>query len=120
MSRQLRQLVKLIGTIGVIGGFFSCTSQTKPEITVSPDRVPHRSHVDMRGTGFTPNQNVSSHLRRPDGTEYPVLPMLTDARGEFRHDIDTMVLNLGAHEVWVVDDTTKASSNVARFDVTID
>ena len=74
----------------------------------------------MKGTGFTPKQNVSSHLRRPDGTEFPVLPMLTDDRGELTHDIDTLLLSPGVHEVWVVDDTAKTSSNTARFEVTLD
>src|SRR2546427_7103984 len=47
-------------------------SQTKPTVTVSPSKVLHTGHVVMRGTGFTPKSGVSSHLRRPDGTEFPV------------------------------------------------
>ena len=73
----------------------------------------------MRGTGFTPKTNVTSHLRRPDGTEFPVLPMLTDDHGELMHDIDTLILTPGIHEIWVVDDRSKASSNVATFEVTL-
>jgi hypothetical protein len=45
--------------------------------------------------------------------------MLTDDRGEFTHDIDTLLLSPGTHEVWVVDDHSKVSSNVARFEVTL-
>ena len=74
----------------------------------------------MRGTGFTPKANVTSHLRRPDGTEFPVLPMLTDDRGQVMHDIDTLILTPGIHEIWVVEDRSKVSSNVARFEVTIE
>ena len=95
-------------------------SQTKPTVTVSPSKVLHTGHVVMRGTGFTPKSDVSSHLRRPDGTEFPVLPMLTDDRGEFSHDIDTLILPPGVHEIWVVEDRSKVSSNVARFEVTLD
>ncbi len=73
----------------------------------------------MKGTGFTPKRNVLSHLRRPDGTEFPVLPMLTDDRGEFTHDIDTLLLAPGIHEVWVEDEASKTSSNIARFEVTL-
>src|SRR5947207_12508004 len=68
-------------------------AQTKPEVTISPAKVQHSGHVDLRGTGFTPKANVYSHLRRPDGTEFPVLPMMTNDRGEFIHDIDTLVLS---------------------------
>ena len=120
MSRQLRRFIALISVIGVIGGCFASTPQTKPKVTVSPARVQQSGHVDMQGTGFTPNKNVSSHLRRPDGTEFPVLPMLTNDRGELQHDIDTLLLSPGIHEVWVEDDTSKTSSNVARFEVTLE
>src|SRR6266487_5288071 len=102
---------------------FSLTTsfaQTKPEVTISPAKVQHSGHVDLRGTGFTPKANVYSHLRRPDGTEFPVLPMLTDDRGEFSHDIDTLILTPGVHEIWVVEDRSKVSSSVARFEVTLD
>ena len=95
-------------------------AQTKPQITVSPARVQHRNHVDLRGKGFTPNSNVSSHLRRSDGTEFPILPMFTNDRGEISHDIDTLILEPGVHEVWIIDDHSKVSSNVARFEVTLD
>src|SRR6266702_3889765 len=95
-------------------------AQTKPQITVSPAKVLHRNHVDLRGTGFTPGSNVSSHLRRSDGTEFPVLPMQTNDRGEIYHDIDTMILEPGIHEVWIIDDSSKVSSNIARFEVVLD
>jgi hypothetical protein len=92
----------------------------KPQITVSPTKVLHRNPVDLRGTGFTPNSNVSSHLRRSDGTEFPVLPMQTNDLGEIYHEIDTMILEPGVHEVWIIDDHTKTTSNIARFEVVLD
>ncbi len=95
-------------------------AQTKPQITVSPAKVQHRSHVDLRGSGFTPSSNVNSHLRRSDGTEFPVLPMQTNDRGEIYHDIDTLILEPGIHEVWIIDERSKVSSNIARFEVTLD
>jgi hypothetical protein len=76
--------------------------------------------VEMSGTGFTAKRNVSSHLRRPDGSEFPVLPLLTNDRGEFVHDIDTLLLAPGPHEVWVVDDASNVTSNVAHFEVTLE
>src|SRR6266850_2733256 len=95
-------------------------AQSNPKVTVSPPKVQHTGHVEMRGTGFTPRANVYSHLRRPNGTEFPILPMMTNDRGEFTHDIDTLLLSPGIHEVWVVDDSSKTSSNVARFEVTLE
>jgi len=95
-------------------------AETAPKISISPTRVPANGWVNVQGIGFTPNHNISSHLRRPDGSEYPVLPILTNNRGEFKHDIDTLLMATGTCELWVVDDATNVSSNVARFEVTRD
>jgi hypothetical protein len=93
---------------------------TTPAVTLSPTRVPARGWVEVEGTGFTPYQNVTSHLLKPDGQEFPQLPILTDRDGNFTHEIDTLLLAVGTHELWVVDDTTGVTSNVARFDVTLE
>ena len=95
----------------------SC-AQTKPTVTLSPTRVFRSGHIEMRGTGLTKDANIYSHLRRPDGTEFPVLPMRTNDRGEFVHDIDTLLLSPGVHEVWVEDEQSKKTSDVVRFEVT--
>ena len=99
-------------------GTVSCAHQTKPTVTLSPTRVFHSGHVEMRGTGFTKDTNIYSHLRRPDGTEFPVLPMRTNDRGEFVHDIDTLLLAPGVHEVWVEEEQSKQTSDIVRFEVT--
>src|SRR6059036_2978680 len=96
--------MKLLKVLFVALFLSACLAQTKPKVAVTPPKVLHTGHVVMRGTGFTPKANVTSHLRRPDGTEFPVLPMLTDDRGEFSHDIDTLILTPGVHEIWVVED----------------
>jgi hypothetical protein len=96
----------------------ACSSQVAPKVALSTARIAHKGFVQMKGSGFSVKQNVSSHLRRPDGSEFPVLPILTDDRGEFNHEIDTLLLGSGIHEVWVVDDMSKTTSNVARFEVT--
>lgn len=92
-------------------------STPAPKITLSAERIPEKGHVEVHGTGFTPHANIKSHLRRPNNTEFPVLLMLTNDNGEFTHDIDTLLLDGGVHEIWVVD-STGVSSNVATFDVT--
>ena len=95
----------------------SCT-ENKPKVTLSPERILRSGVIEMKGTGFTPKATVLSHLRRPDGTEFPVLPFLTDERGEFTHDIDTLLLSPGTHEVWVEDEKSKVVTEVVRFEVT--
>jgi hypothetical protein len=95
----------------------SC-AEPNPEIAISTDRIARFRPLEVRGVGFTPNHNVSSHLLRSDGSEFPVLPLLTDSDGAFTHTIDTMILELGAHDLWVVDDASGRTSNRVRFDVT--
>jgi hypothetical protein len=88
-----------------------------PQITLSTTRLVHPAFVQMRGSGFTPLRNALSHLKRSDGTEFPVMTILPDKRGEFTHEIDSLLLATGTHELWVIDVTTGVSSNVARFEV---
>jgi hypothetical protein len=95
----------------------SC-AQSKPEVTLTPDRIMRSGVIEMKGTGFTPKATALSHLRRPDGTEFPILPFLTNERGEFTHDIETLLLSPGVHEVWVEDEKSKRTSEVVRFEVT--
>jgi hypothetical protein len=94
-------------------------AQINPKITATPAKILHLGHVEMRGTGFTPKSNVRSHLRRPNGTEFPVLPMYTNDKGEFVHDIDTVVMTPGVYELWAEDVKTNTTSNVARFELTM-
>jgi hypothetical protein len=70
----------------------------------------------MTGNAFPPKAIVFSHLKRPDGTEFPPLRFLTDEKGDFTHKIETFTLQPGIHEVWVVDREGN-SSNRERFEV---
>jgi hypothetical protein len=115
---QLRKVLLLVTFLSLWFVTASC-AQVNPRLTLSANRVLHHAHVFVYGTGFTPKQNISSHLRRPDGTEYPVLPILTDGQGKFTHDIDTLILGDGLFEVWVVDDASKMTSNHVQFEVTL-
>ena len=45
--------------------------------------------------------------------------MYTNDKGEFEHDIDTVVMLPGVYELWVDDLKTKTTSNIARFEVTM-
>jgi hypothetical protein len=89
-----------------------------PKLVLSATRIPNKGYVDVKGSGFSPKTELISHLKKPDGSEFPVLFMLTDDNGEITHQIDTLLLMVGTHELWMVDSKTGASSNVAKFDVT--
>ncbi len=90
----------------------------QPTVTLSRERVPASGWTIMTGKGFTPKQAVQSHLRRPDGTEFREVTIFTDEKGGFEHDIDSLLLLKGEHDVWAIDTTTGQSSNVAHFTTT--
>jgi hypothetical protein len=117
ISMNIRKFFVFVLFVCLLIVAVSCT-QTKPTVTLSATRVFHSGHVEMRGTGFTKDTTIYSHLRRPDGTEFPVLPMRTNDRGEFVHDIDTLLLSPGVHEVWVEEEQSKKTSDIVRFEVT--
>ncbi|HEY2383044.1 MAG TPA: hypothetical protein VGK48_17850 [Terriglobia bacterium] len=99
--------------------FAQTTPKATPKITVSPAKILHLGHVEMKGTGFTPKSDVRSHLQRPDGTEFRILEMYTNDKGEIEHDIDTVVMLPGVYALWVEDVKANATSNIARFEVTM-
>jgi len=89
-----------------------------PQITLAPARLPQSGVTHLHGTGFTPLSDAVSHLKRPDGTEFPTLNFFTNDKGEFDHDIESFLLQIGTHEVWVIDTKTGVTSNVAKFETT--
>ena len=118
--KHVGNLLRLTFAAALAVAVATCSRAQTPTITLSAVRIPAKGFLTVHGSGFTPKQDVRSHLLKPGGTEFPVLPMLTDERGEFSHEIDTLLLAVGTHQLWVVDSTTGVSSNVARFEVTLD
>ena len=92
-------------------------AQRKPQISVSAARVRVGESVILKGSGFTPNRSVMSHLRRPDASEYNPLRLRTDERGEFSHKIDTVMMDAGTFELWAEDEASKVVSNRTLFRV---
>lgn len=106
--------VLLLGTVL----FAQAGSKPSPKISVAPSIVLHPNPVQMKGSGFTPLTDVHSHLRRPDGTEFRILEMYTNDKGEILHDIDTIVMTPGVYELWIEDPKARTTSNIAKFEVT--
>jgi hypothetical protein len=79
-----------------------------PVVTFSASQIYHGEYVHIRGTGFTPNGQVTSHLMRPDGTEYPEMPMKADAQGVVTHQITIVPSTFGTYELQLEDRATKA------------
>lgn len=112
-------LAILVVLIGMAAASSAQTPPQKPapKLTISANKVHTPEWLHLQGTGFTPKKNATSHLLRPDGTEYPVILILADDKGAFTHDIESLLLQIGTHTVWVEDDVTKTSSNRVPFEV---
>jgi hypothetical protein len=96
------------------------SAQQKLVIKADHSRVKSGEILYVTGTGFTPGSAVVSHLIRPDKTEYNPLRLRANASGEIVHKIDTVMLDIGAFELWVEDEATKAASNRIQFSVDSD
>ena len=113
--RFLQVLVTFLALISLM------SAQGKPEvpsIVVSPAQARAGAPIVLTGVGMTPNRTVLSHLIRPDGTEYNPLRFRTNQKGEFSHKIDTVMLDSGMFEVWVMDEASNVASNHVHFTVT--
>ena len=118
---QFKNQFAFILLLASVFALLGCSpSKPVPKVTLSGTRIPANGDVNMRGEGFTPLADAESHLRRPDGTEFPAIVMRTDPKGEFTHLIETWLLQVGTHEVWAIDSTTGVSSEIAKFEVTRD
>ena len=81
-----------------------------PVLTFSVAQIYHGDIVQVRGTGFTPNGQVTSHLIRPDGTEYPEMPLKADAKGGVTHEITIVPNTFGTYELQIEDLATRTSA----------
>lgn len=95
----------------------SSSAQVKPALSLSEARIEPGDVIEVHGTGFTSKRYALSHLRKPDGLEYQVRRFLTNDRGEYFQNLDSAMLELGAHELWAIDEDSKAVSDVVRFEV---
>jgi hypothetical protein len=53
----------------------------RPRATISPSSGPPDTMFSVMWTGFTPNSTLTSHLQKPDGTEFLTRTFNTDAQG---------------------------------------
>jgi hypothetical protein len=88
--------------------------QAEPSLTFSTSQIYHGEIVYIRGTGFTPNGPVLSHLIRPDQTEYPEEAMKANAKGEVIHQITIVPHTFGSYEL-LIEDVTLGASASQRF-----
>jgi hypothetical protein len=90
----------------------------KPSVSISPNSGPAGTSFIVNGTGFTANREVTSHLQKPDGSEFPTLSLLADDSGNYTKVIDSTGFAPGTYQHWAIDDWTHTPSNTVTFNVT--
>jgi hypothetical protein len=90
------------------------SAQTTPRLALSAGQIWHGESVTVSATGFTSKGVVLSRLIRPDGSEYPEMPLDADARGEFSHLVTIVPEMYGTYELRIMDELTKATA-FSRF-----
>jgi len=96
---------------------YEITPIINPTIAMSPMSGPPGTIFTVNGNGFTPTSTVTSHLKKPDGTEFSILQIPTDGIGEHKRLIDSTDFVPGRYQNWVFDDTTGTRSNTVGFSV---
>jgi len=94
------------------------TKSPQLSIAIIPSSGPPGTIFSIQGHGFTPLRTVTSHLRWPDGTEFPPLTIETDENGSYAKDIESTGFILGAYKHWAVDDESGTSSSAILLTVT--
>ena len=89
-------------------------AEAAPKVTLSPRVIKEGQTVTVSASGFTPNGHVLAHLARPDGSEYPEMQFIADARGNVSHVIRIILIQIGTYELQMVDLTSKAVGS-SRF-----
>lgn len=89
------------------------------QVSVSPGSGNAGTVFSYTGQGFTGSFGVTSHLKRPDGTEFSTKQIATNASGKFSDIIDSTGFAAGTYDVWAIDNNTGVSSTHVTFSVSV-
>jgi len=89
----------------------------KPRVSVYPSSGAPGTKFYVQWEGFTPNSTLTSHLQKPDGTEFPTKKFSTDSKGQASHIIDSTGFSLGVYTLWAIDDATGIRTNTVSFTI---
>jgi PKD repeat protein len=107
-----------IRTVNTATFIITKESPLAPKVTVSPSSGPAGTQFDVLWEGFTPNNTLTSHLKKPDGTEFPTKIFYTNSQGQATHTIDSTGFKPGTYELWGVDNATGTRTiNTASFTI---
>lgn len=87
------------------------------QVNCWPPNGPAGTQFSYTGQGFTGRYGVTSHLRRPNGTEFGTLQIPTDGQGRFTHAVNSSGFAAGVYELWAEDNNTRVVTSRVTFRV---
>ena len=88
-----------------------------PTAAIHPGSGSEGTRFIIDWTRFSSSKTLTSHLRKPGGTEFPNLTFGTDNQGNAAHTVDSTGFIPGTYEHWAVDDFTGKASNIVAFTI---
>lgn len=91
-----------------------CLANATPLVAVTPTKGAKGTSFRQQGSGFLPG-TATLHLRKPDGSTFPVVTQSVASNGSFTRDwSSSSAAQMGTYEFWAVDGTGR-KSNAVRF-----
>ncbi|MFZ4860168.1 MAG: right-handed parallel beta-helix repeat-containing protein, partial [Desulfuromonadaceae bacterium] len=89
-----------------------------PVIEQTPSSAPRGAVIQQWGYGFSPNETVTLHFKKPDGTEYATKDEIATSGGYFETSYTIPSdKEYGVYTWWAVD-STETSSSQLTYEVT--
>ncbi len=88
-------------------------------LSISPASGKQGTTFSFTGNGYTPNRKIEWHVKKPDGTEFPVGILTASSSGTlsytYKSNSGSMI---GTYTIWAVDKTTGRVSNQVKEKIT--
>lgn len=91
--------------------------KASPKISVKPKSGAPGTPFTVKWTGFSDNGTLTSHLQKPDGSEYPTKTFTVDRKGKAEFIIDSSSFVPGQYNLWAEDTCTGKRTKTVSFTI---
>lgn len=84
-------------------------------LSISPASGKQGTTFSFTGKGYTPNGKIEWHVKKPDGTEFPVGILTASSSGNLKYTYKSNSGSMiGTYNIWAVDQSTGRVSNQVK------